>query len=63
MANVRRDVWTGGDRSPLNEWVDAARATGFDGCWACELLSPKYWGLDPWRTALDQKTYLEYLLV
>jgi len=57
-----RDVWTGGGRIPLKEWVDAVRATGFDGCWSCELLSPKYWELDPWHTARDLKIFLEYLL-
>jgi len=58
-----RDVWTGGGRVPLKEWVDAVRATGFDGVWRCELLSPKYWELDPWNTARDLKTCLEYMLV
>lgn len=58
-----RNVWTGGGRIPLKEWVDAVRATGFDGIWRCELLSPKYWQLDPWQTARDLKTFLEYLLV
>jgi sugar phosphate isomerase/epimerase len=58
-----RDVWTGGGRIPLKEWVDAVRATRFDGCWSCELLSPKYWELDPWKAARDLKTFLEYLLV
>lgn len=57
-----RDVWTGGGRIPLKEWVDAVRATGFDGIWRCELLSPKYWELDPWSTARDLKTFLEYML-
>jgi sugar phosphate isomerase/epimerase len=58
-----RDVWTGGGRIPLKEWVDAVRATGFDGIWRCELLSPKYWELDPWQTARDLKAFLEYLLI
>jgi sugar phosphate isomerase/epimerase len=62
-AQRGRDVWTGGGRVPLKEWVDAVRATGFDGVWRCELLSPKYWELDPWQTARDLKTFLEYLLV
>jgi sugar phosphate isomerase/epimerase len=57
-----RDVWTGGGRIPLKEWVDAVIATGFDGYWSCELLSPKYWELDPWKTARDLKAFLEYLL-
>lgn len=58
-----RDVWTGGGQIPLKEWVDAVQATGFDGVWRCELLSPKYWELDPWSTARDLKTFLEYMLV
>jgi sugar phosphate isomerase/epimerase len=58
-----RDVWTGGGRIPLKEWVDAVKATGFDGVWRCELLSPKYWELDAWQTARDLKNVLEDLLV
>ncbi len=58
-----RNVWTGAGRIPLQDWVDAVRATGFDGIWRCELLSPKYWELDMWKTARDLKTFLEYLLV
>jgi sugar phosphate isomerase/epimerase len=58
-----RNVWTGAGRIPLQEWVDAVRATGFDGVWRCELLAPKYWELDPWQTASDLKRFLEYLLV
>jgi sugar phosphate isomerase/epimerase len=58
-----RDVWTGGGRIPLRQWVDAVRATGFDGIWRCELLSPTYWKLDPRQTARDLKTFLEYMLV
>jgi len=58
-----RDVWTGGGRIPLKEWVDAVKATGFDGIWRCELLSPKYWELDPWSTARDLKSMLEYMLI
>ena len=58
-----RDVWTGAGRIPLKEWVDAVCATGFNGSWSCELLSPKYWELDPWKTAADLKAFLEYLLV
>src|SRR5262249_16955151 len=58
-----RDVGTGGGRIPLKEWVEAVKATGFDGVWRCELLSPKYWELDPWQTARDLKSFLEYLLV
>jgi sugar phosphate isomerase/epimerase len=58
-----RNVWPGAGRIPLQHWVDAVRSTGFDGCWSCELLSPKYWELDPSKTARDLKAFLEYLLV
>ena len=58
-----RDVWTGGGRIPLKEWVEAVRATGFDAVWRCELLSPRYWELDPWKTARDLRVFLEYMLV
>jgi sugar phosphate isomerase/epimerase len=57
-----RDVWNGAGQIPLQEWVDAVRSTGFDGYWTPELLSPKYWELDPGKTAKDLKIFLEYLL-
>jgi sugar phosphate isomerase/epimerase len=62
-AQRGRDVWTGAGRVPLKEWVDAVRATGFDGVWRCELLSPTYWKLDPWKTARDLKAFFEYMFV
>lgn len=58
-----RNVWTGYGRIPLKEWTDAVLATGFDGYWACEMFGPKYWELDPWRTARDSKAFMEYLLM
>lgn len=62
-AQRGRDIWTGAGRIPLQEWVNAVKATGFDGVWRSELLSPKYWELDPWKTAADLKSFLEYLLI
>jgi sugar phosphate isomerase/epimerase len=62
IAQRGRDVWTGGGQIPLKEWVDAVRATGFDGVWRSELLSPRYWELDPWNTARDLRILLEYML-
>lgn len=58
-----RDIWTGAGNIPLKTWVDAVRATGFDGWWACELLAPKYWELDPWTTARDLRTFFNYMFV
>ena len=31
---------------PLKEWVNAIKATGFDGVWSVEVLSPKHWEWD-----------------
>jgi sugar phosphate isomerase/epimerase len=58
-----RRVWTGAGAIPLKEWVDAVRATGFDGTWSCELLSPRHWQLDPWRTAHDLRQLMNYLFL
>ena len=58
-----RRVWPGGGSIPLKTWVDAVRATGFDGTWNCELLSPQHWQLDPWRTAMDLRHFLNYLFI
>jgi len=58
-----RRVWTGAGSIPLKEWVDAVRATGFDGTWSCELLSPQHWQLDPWQTAHDLRQLMNYLVM
>ncbi len=58
-----RNIWTGAGNIPLKEWVDAVRATGFEGWWASELLAPKYWELDPFTTARDLRTFFNYLFV
>ncbi len=58
-----RRVWTGAGAIPLQTWVDAVRATGFDGTWTCELLSPQHWQLDPWRTAQDLRNLMDYLFL
>jgi sugar phosphate isomerase/epimerase len=42
-----RRVWPGAGVIPLPAWVDAIRATGFDGWWGAELYSPPHWELDP----------------
>ena len=30
---------------PVAEWVAAVKATGYNGSWSSELLSPKHWGV------------------
>ena len=45
-AQRSRCVWPGEGDIPLQEWVDAVRATGFDGWWDNELYSPPHWESD-----------------
>ncbi|MCP4401600.1 MAG: sugar phosphate isomerase/epimerase [bacterium] len=45
---------------PLQEWVAAVRATGFDGVCSAELLGPKSWEADPLEIAQDMKKRLEH---
>jgi sugar phosphate isomerase/epimerase len=58
-----RRVWLGAGAIPLKEWVDAVRATGFDGVWSLELLSPQHWQLDPTQAARHLRKFFDYLLV
>jgi sugar phosphate isomerase/epimerase len=58
-----RRVWTGAGMIPLKTWVDAVRATGYDGTWTCELLSPQHWELDPWTTNRDLRQLVTYLFL
>lgn len=59
---AERNVWTGQGMIPLKEWVDAIFATGYVGWWACELLSPKCWELDPSETALELRNLLASMI-
>jgi sugar phosphate isomerase/epimerase len=58
-----RRVWTGAGSIPLKAWVDAVLATGYDGTWTCELLSPQHWQLDPWTTNRDLRQLVTYLFL
>jgi sugar phosphate isomerase/epimerase len=58
-----RRVWTGAGSIPLKAWVDAVLATGYDGTWTCELLSPQHWELDPWTTNRDLRQLITYLFL
>ena len=47
---------------PIKEWVQAVKATGFDGVWSSELLSPRHWEWDLKQIAVETKCLmLEYL--
>jgi sugar phosphate isomerase/epimerase len=44
---------------PIPEWVAAVKATGFDGVWSSELLSPKHWEWDLAEVARETKARME----
>lgn len=44
---------------PIKEWVDAVRATGFDGVYSSELFSPKHWEWDLWEIARESKIRID----
>ena len=44
---------------PVKEWVQAVQATGFDGVWSCELLSPIHWEWDLLEIAVETRARLE----
>lgn len=60
---AERNIQTGQGLIPLKDWVDAVLSTGYDGWWACELLSPRQWELDPWDTARELRDLLVSLMV
>ena len=48
---------------PIEKWVAAVKATGYDGSWSSELLSPRHWEWDLKETALQTKSLMEkYIL-
>jgi len=59
---AERNVRTGGGQIPLKEWVDAVLSTGYEGWWACELLSPRQWELDPFQTARELRELLSTMV-
>ena len=48
-----RDYLPGQGEVDLQAWTDAVKATGFDGVWSAELLSPTNWERDLWDVAAE----------
>lgn len=56
-----RCVLPGDGQMPLAEWIAAVKATGFDGVWSTELISPRHWEWDLWDIAREcKKRMLKY---
>lgn len=60
--NVLRNVMTGEGAIYLKEWMDAIRATGFDGWYACELFSRRHHEMDPLKLATTLRNFMEYII-
>ena len=48
-----RDYLPGQGQVDVQAWTDAVKATGFDGVWSAELLSPTNWERDLWEVAAE----------
>jgi len=44
---------------PIQEWVAAVKATGYDGSWSSELISPRHWEWDLAEIARRTRTLME----
>lgn len=54
-----RGYLPGDGEIPVKEWTDAVKATGFDGVWSSELLSPKHWEWDLLEIARETRLRME----
>lgn len=60
--SISRNVWTGGGSIPLQEWVDAVKATGYDGWYCSEIFCDKTAELGFLQVASTLRNTLEILL-
>jgi len=60
--NVLRNVMTGEGVIFLKEWMDAIRATGFDGWYSCEFFSRRHHEMDPLTLATTLRNFLHYII-
>ena len=56
---ILRGYYPGDGDIPVKDWVDAVKATGYDGFWSCELVSAKHWEMDVKTVAQNMKRYMD----
>ena len=56
---ILRGYYPGDGDIPVSDWVDAVKATGYDGFWSCELVSAKHWEMDVLEVARNMKQYMD----
>jgi sugar phosphate isomerase/epimerase len=61
-SDADRDVLPGDGILPLEEGIEAIRATGYDGVWSVELLGAYHWEWDPLVLAQELKRRADGLL-
>ncbi len=59
---ILRGVYAGEGSINMKEWIDAVRATGYDGYWSYELVSRKHWEADTKEVAETCKKILDKYL-
>ena len=59
---VLRDVPTGKGTLNLKEWVDAVKATGYDGWWSCELFCRRQQQQNSYEVAAELKSLMDDLI-
>lgn len=60
---ILRDVFTGEGDIPLKEWIDAVKATGYDGWYTSEIFCTRAWEQDLLKTASTIKNFIDFLLL
>ena len=60
--SISRNVWTGAGNIPLQEWVDACKATGYDGWYCPEIFCDKVAELDDVLVASTLRNTVQMLL-
>lgn len=59
VETALRSYLPGEGKIPIEEWVAAVLATGFDGYWSSELLSPPHWEWDLFELAKETKDRMD----
>lgn len=59
---ILRGVFVGEGQIPMQDWIDAVKATGYDGFWSYELISRRYWEADTQMVANRTKALLDKYL-
>ncbi len=60
---ILRGVYAGEGSINLKEWIDAVKATGYDGYWSYELVSRKHWEADTKAVAETTSSILDKYLI